>query len=335
MEYRHLGNSGLKVSVLCIGTQTFGIWKDVGSIGYDQAKPLIDLAIDSGINFFDTADIYGNDSWGRHESESILGKAIASKRKNLIISTKVRYLGPGLSRKNIIERCNDSLKALGTDYIDLYIMHGFDKNTPLEETLKALDDLIRQGKVRYIGCSNFSSWHVMKGLWISDKLNLEKFIALQLYYSPGAREIELEMVPLCLDQGLGIMAYSPLSGGFFTGKYSRTKPKPENSRHSNAENPALAFSPIDEEKGYDILDELEKIAKNNGKSISQSSLNYILNKPAVSSVIIGIRKLEQLKDNLGSVGWRMDEEEKQRLDEIGKPALFYPYWHQKIMESFN
>jgi len=335
MEYRYLGYSGLKVSVLCLGGWTFGTYKDIHATDYEQAKQIIDVAIDNGINFFDTADAYGSaPPYGGHESEIILGKAVASyKREDLIISTKVRYLGPGLSRKNIIERCNDSLKSLGTDYIDLYVMHGFDKHVSLEETLRTLDDLIRQGKVRYIGCSNFSAWHVIKALWISDKQNLEKLVNLQIYYSLGAREIEFEMVPLCIDQGLGIVAYAPLSGGFFTGKYSRTKPRPEDGRRCKPNIPALAFSPLDEEKGYDIVDVLDNISKKHGKTIAQSALNYILYKPAVSSAIIGITKLKQLKDNLGSVGWSMTEEERGEIDEISKPSLIYPYWHQKIAEE--
>jgi len=338
MEYRYLGNSGLKVSELCLGTWTFGHDKSIRSIGYDMAKPIIDHAIDNGINFFDTADVYSNG-----ESEIILGKAISSfKRENLIISTKLRFLASypkrdvilsGLSRKQVIERCDASLKRLGTDYIDVYMLHGFDRNTPLEETLRALNDLVRQGKIRYIGCSNFSAWQVVKGLWISDKQNLEKFVTLELYYSLAAREIEFEMVPLCLDQGMGIMVWSPLGGGFFSGKYHKGQPRPKDSRREDVNNPVMQGLPIDEEKGFDIIDKLEKIAKNHNKTVAQTAINYILHKQAVSSVIIGVRKSEQLEDNLGSVGWTMTKEEIQELDEISMPAIIYPYWHQRLTEN--
>lgn len=338
MEYRYLGNSGLRVSALCLGTWTFGSEKSVGAIGYDMAKSIVDLAIDNGINFFNTADAYSNG-----ESEILLGKAISThKRENLIISTKVRFLGSspkrdviisGLSRKQIIERCNDSLKRLGTDYIDVYILHGFDKHVPLEETLRALDDLVRQGKVRYIGCSNFSAWQVMKGLWISDKQNLEKFKTLELYYSLAAREIEFEMTPLCIDQGIGIMVWSPLSGGFFSGKYQRGSPRPKDSRRDDINKPEIKWLPMDEDKGFDIIDELEKISIKHNKTIAQVAINYILNKPAVSSVVIGVRKLEQLKDNVGSVGGFMTKEEIGALDVISMPAVIYPYWHHKLTEN--
>lgn len=338
MQYRYIGNSGLRVSALCLGTWTFGSEKSIGSVDYDIVKPMIDYAIEKGINFFDTADMYSNG-----EAETILGKAISShKRENLIIATKARFLGSyperdvivsGLSRKQIIERCNDSLKRLGTDYIDIYMLHGFDKHTPLEETLKALDDLVRQGKIRYIGCSNFSAWQVMKGLWISDRQNLEKFIALELYYSLAAREIEFEMMPLCMDQGLGIMVWSPLSGGFFSGKYRKGQPRPKDSRRDDADKPEIKWLPLDEEKNYDTIDKLEKIAKNHDKTIAQTAINYILNKPAVSSVIIGVRKQEQLEDNLQSANWNMSEEEVIELDEISMPTFIYPYWHQKLTEN--
>ena len=314
MDYRYLGNSGLRISSLCLGTWTFGHDSSVGAIDFDKAKPIVDLAVDNGINFFNTADAYGSG-----EAERILGRAIASfRREDLIISTKVRFFNSsperdvilsGSSRKQIIERCNDSLKRLNTDYIDLYILHGFDKNTPLEETITALDDLVRQGKIRYTGCSNFSAWQVMKGLWISDKRNKERFIALELYYSLAAREIELEMVPLCLDQGLGIMVWSPLSGGFFSGKYRKGQPRPKDSRREDLNRPEIKWMPIDEEKGFKIVEILEKVAGNHNKTVAQAAINYILNKQAVSSVILGVRKKEQLEDNLGSVGWNLTKEE--------------------------
>ncbi|MDI6803911.1 MAG: aldo/keto reductase [Bacteroidota bacterium] len=324
---RLLGSSGLKVSELCFGTMTFGgsgYWKNVGSTQQQEADELVNIAIDSGINFFDTADIYSDG-----QSEIILGKALGKKRKEIILATKVfgrMGKGPndiGLSRHHIIEACNASLKRLGTDYIDLYQVHNFDHLTPLDESLTALDDLVRQGKVRYIGCSNYAGWQLMKALATSEKYNLEKFITLQSYYSLVARELEFELVPLCLDQGLGILPWSPLAGGFLTGKYRRGKPRPDAARRSNAEKQFLQF---DEEKGFDIVDELEKIANKHNATISQAAINYLLCKSAVSSVIIGARNKEQLSDLLRTAEWEMTLEEVQRLDEISKPPWIYPYW---------
>lgn len=328
---RLLGRSGLKVSELCFGTMTFGgssYWKNVGTTQQDEADELVNIAIDSGINFFDTADIYSDG-----QSEEILGKALGKKRKEIILATKVfgrMGKGPndnGLSRHHIIEACNASLKRLGTDYIDLYQVHNFDHLTPLDETLAALDDLVHQGQVRYIGCSNYAGWQLMKALAISEKHNLEKFITLQSYYSLVARELEFELIPLCLDQGLGILPWSPLAGGFLTGKYRRGKPRPEAARRSIAEKQFLQF---DEEKGFNIIDALEKIANNHNATISQAAINYLLRKPAISSVIIGARNKEQLSDLLRTTEWEMTLEEVQRLDEISKPPRIYPYWMQEF-----
>lgn len=328
---RLLGRSGLKVSELCFGTMTFGgsgYWKNVGTTQQHEADELVNLAIDSGINFFDTADIYSDG-----QSEEILGKALGKKRKEIILATKVfgrMGKGPndiGLSRHHIVEACNASLKRLGTDYIDLYQVHNFDHLTPLDESLTALDDLVHQGKVRYIGCSNYAGWQLMKALAISEKYNLEKFITLQSYYSLVARELEFELVPLCLDQCLGILPWSPLAGGFLTGKYRRGKPRPEAARRSVAEKQYLQFN---EEKGFDIVDELENIAKNHNGTISQAAINYLLRKPAVSSVVIGARNKEQLSDLLRTTTWEMTSDEVQRLDEISKPPRIYPYWMQEL-----
>lgn len=328
---RLLGRSGLKVSELCFGTMTFGgsgYWKNVGTAQQREADKLVNMAFDSGINFFDTADIYSD---GR--SEEILGKALGKRRKEIIIATKVfgrMGKGPndiGLSRHHIVEACDASLNRLGTDYIDLYQVHNFDHLTPLDESLSALDDLVHRGKVRYIGCSNYAGWQLMKALAISEKYNLEKFITLQSYYSLVARELEFELVPLCLDQGLGILPWSPLAGGFLTGKYRRGKPRPDAARGSVAEKQFLQF---DEVKGFDIVDELENIAKNHNGTISQAAINYLLQKPAVSSVVIGARSKEQLSDLLRTTAWEMTLAEVQRLDEISKPPRIYPYWMQEM-----
>ena len=327
MKMRLLGNSGLKVSEICFGAMTFGgkgYWKVIGELEQKDANELVNLSLDSGVNFFDTADVYSEGL-----SEEMLGKALGNHRKEIILATKVRGRtgkGPndvGLSRHHIIENCNASLKRLGTDYIDLYQLHSFDPFTPQEETLRALDDLVRAGKVRYIGASNHTGWQLMKALAISDKQNLEKFITLQAYYSLVARDLENELVPLCLDQKLGILPWSPLGGGFLTGKYRKGKERPKNARRSDRESQFLQF---DEEKGFDIVDELEKIANNHNATIAQAALNYLLRKPGVSSVIIGARTKEQLANNLKSSDWKMTPEEVTKLDALSMPPKVYPYW---------
>jgi aryl-alcohol dehydrogenase-like predicted oxidoreductase len=327
MKYRFLGNSGIKVSELCFGNMTFGgqgFWQNIGTVDQNTASRLIGIAIENGINFFDTADVY---SLGM--AEEMLGKALGDNRKDIILATKVRgRMGPGLneiglSRRHIIEGCNASLRRLGTDYIDLYQVHSFDPVTPLEETLGALNDLVREGKVRYIGCSNFTGWQLMKALAISERHNWEKFITLQAYYTLVARELELELVPLCLDQKLGILPWSPLAGGFLTGKYRRGQALPEGTRRSK---PEAIFLRFDDEMGYKIVDELENIAGKYNATISQAALNYLLRKPGVTSVIIGARTPEQLQDNLKSVDWEMTAEEIERLDKLSMPPRLYPYW---------
>jgi aryl-alcohol dehydrogenase-like predicted oxidoreductase len=327
MKMRFLGKSGLKVSELCFGTMTFGgrgYWTIVGQVDQKQAGILVNTALEAGVNFFDTADVYSQ-GW----AEEILGKALGNRRKDVILATKVRgRMGPGpnevgLSRHHILEGCNASLKRLGTDYIDLYQVHSFDFTTPLEETLRALDDLVRQGKVRYIGCSNFPGWQLMKALSISDKHNWERFVTLQAFYSLMARDLELEHVPLCLDQGLGILPWSPLGGGFLTGKYRRGKPRPQDARRSDPQSQFLQF---DEEKGYDIIEELDRIAKNHNATVAQSALNYLLRKPGVTSVIIGAKTVEQLTDNLKTTDWEMTPEEVSRLDALSQPPRVYPHW---------
>lgn len=327
MTTRFLGNTGVRVSELCFGAMTFGgagYWTRVGQVQQKEADELVGIAIDNGINFFDTADVYSEGL-----SEEILGRALGSKRKDVVLATKVRgRTGPGpndvgLSRRHITDACDASLKRLGTDYIDLYQVHSFDPRTPLEETLRALDDLVREGKVRYIGASNFTGWQLMKALAISEKQNLERFVTLQALYSLISRDLEYELVPLSLDQKLGILPWSPLGGGFLTGKYRRGKPRPEGARRSDLAGQFLQF---DEEKGFDIVNELEKIGKGHNATIAQAALNYLLRKPGVTSVIIGARNKEQLADNLKAADWEMSQEEVRHLDELSKPARVYPYW---------
>jgi len=327
MKMRFLGNTGVRVSELCFGAMTFGgkgYWTNIGQVQQKEADDLVSRAIDAGINFFDTADVYSEGL-----SEIILGKALGKKRKDIILATKVRgRTGPGpndvgLSRRHIIESCNASLQRLGTDYIDLYQVHSFDPLTPLEETLRTLDDLVREGKVRYIGASNYTGWQLMKALAISREQHLERFATLQAFYSLIARDLELELVPLSLDQKLGILPWSPLGGGFLTGKYRRDKPRPQGARRSDPTNQFLQF---EEEKGFDILEELEKTARNNGGTVTQAALNYLLRKPGVTSVIIGVRNAEQLTDNLKTTEWEMTAEEVARLDALSKPPRVYPYW---------
>jgi aryl-alcohol dehydrogenase-like predicted oxidoreductase len=301
-----------------------GYWKNIGQVEQKEADELVNTAIDGGINFFDTADVY-SEGW----SEELLGKALGNKRKEIVLATKVRgRSGPGpndvgLSRKHIIDSCNASLRRLGTDYIDLYQVHSFDPRTPLEETLRALDDLVRNGKVRYLGASNFTGWQLMKALSISDAQNLERFVTLQALYSLIARDLENELVPLSLDQKLGILPWSPLGGGFLTGKYRRGKPRPQGARRSD---PTSQFLQFDEEQGFDIVDELEKIADNHKATITQTALNYLLRKPGVTSVIVGAKTKEQLMDNLKAAAWEMTADEVARLDELSKPPRAYPYW---------
>ncbi len=327
MNYRFLGTTGIKVSELCFGNMTFGGkggFKAIGELGQDEANHLVNICFDAGINFFDTADIYSEGV-----AEEMLGKALGSRRKDIILATKLRARMPGninnvgLSRHHIIEGCNDSLRRLGTDYIDLYQVHSFDPKTPLEETLRALDDLVRQGKVRYIGASNYAGWQLMKALAVSKELRLEKFVTLQAYYSLVGRELEYELVPLSLDQGLGILPWSPLAGGFLSGKYRRGNPWPQHTRIGESQ---PRFIPFNDEHAYKIIDELDGIAKAHNASIPQVALNYLLRKPGVSSVIIGARTPEQLQDNLKTTDWTLTNDELARLDTLSTPPRLYPYW---------
>ncbi|HBZ01495.1 MAG TPA: aldo/keto reductase [candidate division Zixibacteria bacterium] len=327
MNLRFLGNTGIKVSEICLGTMTFGgqgFWENIGKVDQQGANKLVAMALEAGVNFFDTADVYSQGI-----SEEILGKALGDRRKDIILATKVRgRTGPGpndlgLSRRHIIEGCNASLRRLGTDYIDLYQVHSFDPVTPLEETLDTLSDLIHQGKVRYIGCSNFAGWQLMKALAISTANGLERFVTLQAYYSLVGRDLELDLVPLCQDQKLGILPWSPLAGGFLTGKFRRGQKPPAGARRSASESQFIKF---DENMGYAVIDELEKIAEAHNASIAQAALNYLLRKPAVTSVIIGARNPDQLSDNLKAGDWEMTTEEIACLDELSKPPRLYPHW---------
>ncbi len=330
MEYRFLGDSGLQVSALSFGAMTFGGRGEFASTGSTQlveATHLVDACLAAGINLFDTADVYSQGM-----SEEILGQAIGKRRDDVLIATKVNGRtgdGPndlGQSRHHIIRACEASLRRLGTDHIDLYQIHGFDAVTPLEESLDALDALVRAGKVRYLGCSNLSGWQLMKSLATSDAHSWERFISLQAYYSLVARELEHELVPACVDQGLGILVWSPLSGGFLTGKYRRGQAAPEGTRRSRQGDPGI----IDEDQGHLVVEVLDEIAREHDASVAQAALNYLLRRPGVTSLVIGARNPHQLADNLATVQWEMTQEEVARLDAVSERPLPYPYWHQRL-----
>jgi len=329
MEYRQLGQSGLRVSVLSLGTMTFGgesVFSKVGATDVKGARFQVDLCIEAGVNLFDTANIYSHGL-----SEEILGQVLEGRRDQVLIATKFRMVmrdGPnegGASRFHIIRECEDSLRRLRTDYIDLYQIHEWDGETPLDETLEALDTLVRSGKVRYIGCSNYSGWHLMKALAISDRRNYVRFVSQQIYYSLQARDAEYELVPITLDQGLGILVWSPLAGGLLSGKYRRGQTAPDGSRHLNN----WGEPPIhDEEQVYNIIDALVEIAGNHKVSAAQIALAYLLGRPGVTSLVIGCRSDEQLKDNLGAADVKLTSQERERLDKASQQRLLYPYWHQ-------
>jgi aryl-alcohol dehydrogenase-like predicted oxidoreductase len=325
---RFLGKSGLQISELCLGTATFGSsgeYEKSGHIDQQSANVVINLALDAGINFFNTAETYSGGT-----AEEILGTALGSRRREAVIITKVnstRISGAnegGLSRNHIIEGCNASLKRLKTDYIDLFELHRFDPCTPLEVTLKALDDLVRQGKVRYTGCSNFTGWQLMKALWTADQMGLDRFITLESQYSLVSRWLEFELIPACQDQGLGVLAFSPLHGGFLSGKYRRGQPWPQGTRFDNPTN--TEPWPIEIESLFKVIDELDKIALEHNCTVSQAALNYLLQKPGVTSLIIGIRNVNQLRENLKATGWQMAPEEVARLDRVSEIKRRYPYF---------
>jgi aryl-alcohol dehydrogenase-like predicted oxidoreductase len=332
MEHRQLGRSGLRISVLTLGTMTFGgqgPFANVGSVDLDGVRRQIDLCLDAGVNLIDTADVY---SHGR--SEELIGEVISSpptRRDRVLLATKARMPmgdGPndaGLSRQHLIEACDASLRRLRTDHIDLYQVHEWDGQTPLEETLDTLDGLVRAGKVRYVGCSNYAAWQLTKALGISDRLGLQRFASQQIYYSLQAREAEYELVPVSLDQGLGILVWSPLAGGLLTGKYRRDHPDPEVGRQlTDWDEPPVR----DQEQLHDIVEVLVEIAGDRGVSPAQVALAYTLGKPGVTSVIVGARLEEQLVDNLKAAELALTDEERARLDEASALPLLYPYWHQ-------
>ncbi|CCG98357.1 aldo/keto reductase [Fibrella aestuarina BUZ 2] len=331
MEYRQLGNSGLQVPVLSFGTATFGggteFFKAWGSTQLDEATRMVDLCLDAGLNFFDTANVYS-----RGMSEEILGAALEGRRDKALISTKATFKmgdGPndfGSSRFHLVKSCEDSLRRLKTDYIDIYFMHGFDARTPVEETLSALNDLVQSGKVRYIGCSNFSGWHLMKALSVSERYGWAKYVVHQAYYSLLSREFEWELMPLGMDQHVSTMVWSPLSAGRLGGKYRRENPMPADSRiaQGGGEGPQ-----IPEEYWYGIVDVLDQLAEETGKTVAQVALNWVLQRPTVCNVIVGARNEEQLKQNLGAIGWNLTTEQVKRLDAASDRETTYPYWHQR------
>jgi aryl-alcohol dehydrogenase-like predicted oxidoreductase len=334
MQYRQLGSSGLRVSTLTLGTMGFGGtgWASpVGQIGVAGAREQIAIARDAGVNLIDTADVYSSGL-----SEEILGEALGGDRDEVLIATKVRMPmgdGPndaGLSRHHIIRSAEASLRRLRTDHIDLYQVHEWDGQTPLEETLTALDDLVRSGKVRYIGASNYAGWHLMKALGISERRRLERFVSQQIYYSLQNRDAEAELVPVALDQGLGILVWSPLAGGLLSGKYRRGVTAPAGSRHlSEWDEPPVN----DEDKLYDVIEVAVEIGKAHGVSAAPVALAYTLAKPAVTSLIVGARTAEQLRDNLAAADLQLSADEIARLDQVSGEPLRYPYWHQANTSS--
>jgi len=329
MEYRALGRSGLRVSVLTMGTMTFGGrggFADVGSTDADEARRQVDQCLEAGVNLYDTADVYSGGL-----SEEILGQALKGRRDDVLVATKVRMAmgdGPndaGLSRHHVVTGCEASLRRLGTDHIDLYQVHEWDGLTPLEETLEALDYLVASGKVRYVGASNYASWQLMKALGIADRLSLPRFVSQQIYYSLQAREAEYELIPAAVDQGLGVLVWSPLAGGLLSGKYRRDAQPPGGSRQLTDWNEP----PVrDQDVLYDTVDVLTDNGASRGVSAAQVALAYLLRKPAVTSLVIGARTAGQLGDNLAAADLVLTDEELGRLDAASEPPLIYPYWHQ-------
>jgi aryl-alcohol dehydrogenase-like predicted oxidoreductase len=329
MEYRQLGASGLRVSVLTMGTMTFGGrggFAPVGSTGLEEARRQVDRCLEAGVNLIDTANVYSDGL-----SEEICGQVLEGRRDQVLVATKARMPmgeGPndaGLSRHHLVRECEASLRRLRTDWIDLYQVHEWDGQTPLEETLEALDDLVRAGKVRYVGCSNYAGWQLMKALGIAERRGLARFVGLQIHYTLQAREAEYELVPTAIDQGLGVLVWSPLAGGLLTGKYRRGQPGPEGSRLlAGWDEPPVR----DQELLYDIVEVLVGVANDRGVSPAQVALAWLLERPAVTSVIIGARTSEQLADNLGAAELSLTADELARLEEVSRPPLLYPYWHQ-------
>ncbi|UQA61644.1 aldo/keto reductase [Polyangium aurulentum] len=339
MEYRQLGGSGLKVPVIALGTGTFGgnneFFKAWGTTGVEEATRLVDVSLEAGLTLFDTADIYSSG-----ESERILGQAIKGRRDQVLISTKATFRnGPGpndvgSSRFHLIRAVEASLQRLGTDYIDLFQLHGFDAMTPVEETLSTLNDLVRAGKIRYIGCSNFSGWHLMKSLAISEKYGWPRYVAHQAYYSLIGRDYEQELMPLGVDQKVGAFVWSPLGWGRLTGKIRRGSPLPETSR-LNSKLVADSGPQVPDEYLFQVVDALDAVAAETGKTVPQVALNWLLQRPTVASVIIGARNEEQLRQNLGATGWALTAEQVARLDAASERPVPYPYFHQRGFSERN
>lgn len=336
MEYRQLSGAGLKVPALSFGTATFGggdhFFKAFGETGIPEATRLIDLCLDYGVTLFDTAS-----SYSKGLSEEILAAALQGRRQRCLLATKAAYPmseSPwdfGGSRSFLVRECENSLRRLKTDHIDLYFIHAFDAGTPVEESLRALDDLVREGKIRYIGCSNFSGWHLMKSLSISERYGWSKYIIHQAYYSLAGREFEWELMPLAVDQKVSTMVWSPLAGGSLSGKLRRGQPIPAGTRASQMDFVVSGKS----EKLFDIVDVLHQVSQETGHSIAQVALNWVLHRPTVANIVIGARNEAQLKENFGALGWKLSPEHIRRLDEVSAVRPVYPYWHQRQSASLN
>jgi len=339
MEYRQLGGSGLKVPVLTLGTGTFGgkgeLFSAWGNSGVPEATRLVDVSLEAGLTMFDSADVYSGGL-----AEEILGKAIAGRRDKVLISTKATFRhgdGPndvGSSRFHLLRAVEGALKRLGTDYIDLFQLHGFDAITPIEETVSTLNDLVRAGKIRYLGCSNFSGWHLMKSLAVSEKYGYARYVAHQAYYSLVGRAYEWELMPLGLDQKVGAVVWSPLGWARLTGKIRRSQPLPQVSRLQSKLN-ADVGPQIPDEYLYTVVDAIDEIAKETGKTVPQIALNWLLQRPTVSTLVIGARNEEQLRANLGALGWKLTPEQIARLDAASDTPAVYPYWHQRGFPERN
>ena len=338
MKFRYLGSTGLAVSEICLGAMTFGEkgaflgapdrnWAEFGVVPEQDATRMVHQALDAGVNFFDTADVYKNG-----QGEEQLGAALKAHRSSVIIGTKGRWGtgdGPnelGSTRHHLTAAIEASLRRLQTDYIDIYHLHGFDPRTSINETLRVLDDLVRTGKVRYIGLSNFAAWQLAKALGVSERKNLERFCVYQGYYNLAARELENELIPLCVDQQVGITVWSPLAGGFLSGKYRRGESIPAGSRLSNA-TPFESAPLADRNQAFDIIDVMADIARARGVTIPQVALNWILRKPGITSLVVGATKASQLSDNLAAVEWTLEPEEVARLDTVSAREKPYPSWH--------
>jgi len=332
MEYRRIGDSALEVSALSFGTATFGggneFYRAWGQTDVDEARRLVGIALDAGVTMVDTADSYSSGL-----AEEILGKAIAGRRQRLLISTKASFrTGPGpddigSTKKHLIPACEASLRRLGTDYIDLWSMHGFDSLTSIEETLEAIDQLVSAGKVRYVGCSNFSGWHLMKSLCLADQQGWPRYVAHQAYYSLVSRDYEWELMPLALDQRIGTVVWSPLAGGQLSGKFGRDRSAPEGTRVAQ-----LGLRPgLSREQFYDVVDVLREIATETERAVPQVALNWVMQRPTVSTLVIGARNEAQLRDSLGAVDFTLSPEQMHRLDKASERTASYPYWHQRTV----